>query len=174
MARSPGFGSTTSDYSALLRLAFAAARISCLTSPADRDSAAHSTKARHHPLTGSDFLWACGFRFSFTPLPGVLFTFPSRYWFAIGHRVVFSLSGWSPMIPRIPRAPPSQVPPRRMSSLRIRVSHPLRIPFPWDSLTLHVIFIGGPTTPDYVRFGLLRFRSPLLTESTSLSLPAGT
>ena len=29
---------------------------------------------------------------------GVLFTFPSRYWFAIGRRRVFSLGGWSPRI----------------------------------------------------------------------------
>ena len=37
---------------------------------------------------------AHGFRFSFTPLSEVLFTFPSRYWFAIGLSVVFSLGGW--------------------------------------------------------------------------------
>ena len=30
---------------------------------------------------------------------GVLFTFPSRYLFAIGHQVVFSLRGWSPHVP---------------------------------------------------------------------------
>ena len=74
------------------------------------------------------------FQVLFHSPPGVLFTFPSRYWFAIGHRVVFSLSGWSPMIPagfHVPRR--TQVPPRSMSSLRIRASHPLRIPFPWDS-----------------------------------------
>ena len=35
----------------------------------------------------------------FTPLAGVLFAFPSRYWFAIGHRVVFSLGRWSSQIP---------------------------------------------------------------------------
>ena len=29
---------------------------------------------------------------------GVLFTFPSRYWFAIGRRLVFSLGGWAPRI----------------------------------------------------------------------------
>ena len=29
---------------------------------------------------------------------GVLFTFPSRYWFAIGRRRVFSLGGWSPRL----------------------------------------------------------------------------
>ena len=38
---------------------------------------------------------ASGFRDSFTPLIGVLFTFPSRYWFAIGLPGVFSLAGWS-------------------------------------------------------------------------------
>lgn len=30
---------------------------------------------------------------------GVLFTFPSRYWFTIGHSRVFRLGGWSPQIP---------------------------------------------------------------------------
>ena len=30
--------------------------------------------------------------------PGVLFTFPSRYWFTIGRQVVLSLRGWSPQI----------------------------------------------------------------------------
>ena len=48
--------------------------------------------------TGSKGLQAHGFRVSFTPLAGVLFTFPSRYSSAIGLSVVFSLSGWSPTI----------------------------------------------------------------------------
>jgi hypothetical protein len=30
---------------------------------------------------------------------GVLFTFPSRYWFTIGRQVVFSLKRWSSQIP---------------------------------------------------------------------------
>jgi len=30
--------------------------------------------------------------------PGVLFAFPSRYWFTIGRLRVFSLGGWSPHI----------------------------------------------------------------------------
>ena len=33
---------------------------------------------------GSHCLYAHGFRFYFTPLSGVLFAFPSRYWFTIG------------------------------------------------------------------------------------------
>src|SRR5690606_31870094 len=40
------------------------------------------------PLVGTRF------QVLFTPLFGVLFTFPSRYWFTIGLPVVFSLTGW--------------------------------------------------------------------------------
>ena len=46
------------------------------------------------PQRGSDRLRAHGFRFSFTPLLGVLFTFPSRYLCAIGLPGVLSLGGW--------------------------------------------------------------------------------
>ena len=52
-------------------------------------------KARRHPIRGSDRLYATGFRNCFTPLRGVLFTFPSRYLFTIGLSGVFSLGGWS-------------------------------------------------------------------------------
>ena len=43
-------------------------------------------------------MYAHGFRFYFTPLAGVLFAFPSRYWFTIGQLGVFSLGGWSPHV----------------------------------------------------------------------------
>ena len=36
---------------------------------------------------------------SFHSPPGVLFTFPSRYFSSIGHWVVFRLGGWSPLLP---------------------------------------------------------------------------
>ncbi len=39
------------------------------------------------------------FQVLFHSPPGVLFTFPSRYWSAIGHRRVFRLGGWSPLLP---------------------------------------------------------------------------
>jgi len=39
------------------------------------------------------------FQVLFHSPPGVLFTFPSRYCFAIGHQVVFRLGGWSPRFP---------------------------------------------------------------------------
>ena len=76
-------------------------------------------------------MWAHDFRVFFTPLFGVLFTFPSRYWFAVGLSVVFSLAGWSPQIHAeflVLRA--TQVPARRSSRFRVRASHPLRGAFP--------------------------------------------
>ena len=45
------------------------------------------------PLVGA---W---FQVLFHSPPGVLFTFPSRYWFTIGHERVFSLTRWSSQIP---------------------------------------------------------------------------
>ena len=48
---------------------------------------------------GSDWSSAHGFRYYFTRLLGVLFTFPSRYWFTIGHERVFSLAGWCRLLP---------------------------------------------------------------------------
>jgi hypothetical protein len=48
----------------------------------------------------SDCLWATGFRFSFTPRTGVLFTFPSRYSFAIGRFGYLALERGRPGFPR--------------------------------------------------------------------------
>jgi hypothetical protein len=39
------------------------------------------------------------FQFLFHSPPGVLFTFPSRYSFTIGHQLVFSFTQWSGQIP---------------------------------------------------------------------------
>lgn len=52
------------------------------------------------PEGGSDSLEAHGFRFSFTPLAGVLFTGPSRYSFAIGRLRYLALEGGPPSFPR--------------------------------------------------------------------------
>ena len=82
----------------------------------------------------------------------MLFTFPSQYLFTIGLSGVFSLGGWSPHIQtgfHVSR-------PTHLSSkyaFRIRGYHPLWPLFPKRS-TKHI-----------KTFGLIRFRSPLLTES---------
>ena len=59
-------------------------------------------KARGHTGVNSIVLpLLVGKRFQvlFHSGPPVLFTFPSRYWFTIGHRLVFSLGRWSSQIP---------------------------------------------------------------------------
>ena len=59
-------------------------------------------KARHHPSRrkGSDCLQAFWFQVLFHSPPGVLFTFPSRYWFTIGGGVYLALEGGPPRFPQ--------------------------------------------------------------------------
>jgi len=121
---------------------------------------------------GSDTLQAHGFRFCFTPLTAVLFTFPSRYWFTIGRRLVFSLTEWSPRIhTAFHVCCVTQELPRALANF----SHG---GFTLSAGAFHLLDLSlrvprrGPTTPGASpRFGLLRFRSPLLTQSISLSFP---
>ena len=117
-------------------------------------------KVRRHTSRVLRLLVSVRFQVSFTPLVGVLFTFPSRYLCTIGRQVVFRLGGWSPHVQtgfHVPR--PTQGSSR---TLRLRGYHPLRPAFPDCSPSL------STTT------GLLRFRSPLLAESLLMSFPPGT
>ena len=57
-----------------------------------------STKSTTSRLKSLCLLVNIGFQVLFHSPPGVLFNFPSRYFFTIGHQVVFSLRGWSPYI----------------------------------------------------------------------------
>ena len=52
-------------------------------------------KARSHPEKGLLQLEGAWFQVLFHSPRGVLFTFPSRYLFAIGRRLVLSLGGWA-------------------------------------------------------------------------------
>ena len=52
-------------------------------------------KARSHPQKGLLQLEGAWFQVLFHSPRGVLFTFPSRYSFAIGRWLVFSLGGWA-------------------------------------------------------------------------------
>ena len=129
-------------------------------------------KARHDPRRGSDTLSAHGFRIYFTPLTAVLFTFPSRYLFTIGRQLVFSLTQWSASIHTkfhlycVTQELPRGVWVFGYGSLTFygAAFHPLHLTFALPH--------RGPTTPQAsLWFGLIRFRSPLLTESHSLSFP---
>ena len=122
-------------------------------------------KACRNPV-GPRHLVGTRFQVCFTPLKGVLFTFPSRYWFAIGHCLVFSLGRWASRI-----------------RTGFHVSRPT-----WDTAGLRQRFAYGALTPcgrlfqavplrcflavsrsrnpgeQAPRFGLLRVRSPLLSQ----------
>ena len=52
-----------------------------------------------HSLIVLHLFVSIGFQVLFHSPPGVLFTFPSRYYYSIGHQVVFSLGGWAPLLP---------------------------------------------------------------------------
>ena len=58
-----------------------------------------STKSTTSSLNALCLLVNIGFQVLFHSPPGVLFTFPSRYFSTIGHQVVFRLGGWSPLLP---------------------------------------------------------------------------
>ena len=132
------------------------------------------------------------FQILFTPLTGVLFTFPSRYWFTIGHQVVFSLGRWSFRLPtrfHVSRGTREFCPERPMHFDYGTVT---LCGQPFQVVRLYIGFVTlrrfreivrqNPTTPHiqrsraitYTWFGLFPVRSPLLRESLLLSFPRGT
>ena len=123
-------------------------------------------KAGCHPC-GLQHIVCNRFQVLLTPLAGVLFTFPSRYWFTIGCRVVFSLVRWSGPIHaefhvhRITWDTPgvSRTSRTRLSRSLAGSSKPLR------SRSSPRCGVPQPRGNKFPRFGLIRFRSPLLTES---------
>src|SRR5699024_12752650 len=84
---------------ALFRLAFAAAPYLLLNLAWNRNSPVHSTKGTPSPMNGLRLLVGTRLQVLFHSPSGVLFTFPSRYWFTIGHQGVFSLGRGSSRIP---------------------------------------------------------------------------
>ena len=113
--------------------------------------------------------------FYFTPLTGVLFTFPSRYLFAIAHADVFSLTTWSWLI-----------------HMEFHVLHATRdtaticssfdyktLTFSGASIKCFVYFTDSILLSHYPKlqaiwFRLFPVRSPLLGESRLISFPPAT
>ena len=56
-------------------------------------------KVRGHTRNVLPQFVSTGFQVLFHSPPGVLFTFPSRYFFTIAHSYLFSLGGWSRLLP---------------------------------------------------------------------------
>ena len=100
MVRSLGFGSITYDLSRPIqtRFPFGFVPYIVLNLAIYNNSPDRSTKCTILHLNVLYLLVNIGFQVLFHSPPGVLFTFPSRYYSTIGHQVVFSLMGWSPHI----------------------------------------------------------------------------
>ena len=99
MDRSLGFGSISYDLFALFRLDFSSASyLKYLTLLHKFTRRTVLQKVRYRTCKVLYLLVNIGFQVLFHSPPGVLFTFPSRYCFTIGHQVVFSLMGWSPLV----------------------------------------------------------------------------
>ena len=99
MDRSPGFGSMLCDLTAQLRLGFPSApELYSLTShvTATRRTVLQKVRRRSEKLR---LFVNIRFQVLFHSPPGVLFTFPSQYFFAIGHQGIFRLGGWSLRLP---------------------------------------------------------------------------
>ena len=166
MDSSLGFWSTTSDDSAQLGLAFAAATPLRVNPPDMVTRGLIMQKACRNPL-GPRQLVGTRFQVCFTPLTGVLFTFPSRYWCTIGHRIVFSLGGWAPRIRagfHVSR--PTWDPARPGMGFGYGAftlcGRPFQaVPLPMLRAVSRSRNPGGQAP----RFGLLRVRSPLLAQS---------
>lgn len=128
---------------------------------------------------GLRLLVSTRFQVLFHSPPGVLFTFPSRYWFTIGRQGVFSLGRWSSLLPTgFPVSRGTQDPSRRAADFGYRA-----VTFCGRSFQIHftcplpfLLRTGRPATPigKANRFGLFPFRSPLLRESLSAPTFTGT
>ena len=192
MGRSLRFGSRARDSIALFGLAFATASPHGLTSQHTANSQAHSSKGTLSPLQRRlQRFVSKRFQVLFHSPPGVLFTFPSRYLSAIGHQGVFRLNGWSRQIHtefqgfRVTWDTTQQSWAYTYGAITLYGAT-----FQWTSTSTEFSYclrsrqtpLNGPTTPTAQplpgitrnRFGLIRFRSPLLSESLLFSLPTGT
>ncbi len=129
--RSPGFGSLRNDsppFRTRLRCGSACPWLSLR-----RSGSLVGSFYKRHAVTpdalrhrGSDRPEAHGFRLCFTPLTGVLFTVPSRYWSTIGRRRYLALGRGRPRF-----SPDSACP-----DLLTIQHHPVRAPFAYGVLTL--------------------------------------
>ena len=99
MDRSPGFGSIIYDLNRPIqtRFRFGSIPYIVLNLAIYNNSLDRSTKSTISHLNVLYLLVNIGFQVLFHSPPGVLFNFPSRYFFTIGYQLVFSLTGWSPL-----------------------------------------------------------------------------
>ena len=164
MDSSSGFGSTPCDWTLIsnslsLRLPYS------VKLATECKSLTHYAKGTQSPLTRLLLFVCMRFQVLFHSPPGVLFAFPSRYWFTIGRSRVFSLGGWSPHLQtgcHVSR------PTYRFLSTTRPISH--------TGLSPSMAGLSRPfcCRSCYQNTGLLQFRSPLLSQSRLISFPGAT
>ena len=176
MGRSPGFGSASRDCRPFqtwfpfgcLRPRISPCRVPQLAGPFYKKYAVALPRVALPPVVNT------GFQVLFHSPPGVLFTFPSQY-FALSVTKEYLALGGGP--PDFPQGFPCLV------VLRILL---ISLTYPYGAFTLfgrlsqnrsgsfEILIAVHYPGKQASRFRLLRFRSPLLTESMFLSLPLGT
>src|SRR4028119_704017 len=123
-------------------------------------------KARGHGTRPFPPLVGLRFQVLFHSPSGVLFTFPSRYWFTIGHTGVFSLTRWFSLIhtgfhlPHATRDTASIFPLSTTGLSPSRVPHSMA-----SSSSIDSILLSHYPNCNNSWFRLFPLRSPLLGES---------
>ena len=164
MDSSSGFGSTPCDWTLIsnslsLRLPYS------VKLATECKSLTHYAKGTQSPLVRLLLFVCMRFQVLFHSPPGVLFAFPSRYWFTIGRSRVFSLGGWSPHLRTGFHV--SRSTSRFLSTVRTLSPTGLSPTIAGLSRTFRLKFILSKAR-------LLRVRSPLLPESRLISFPEDT
>ena len=159
MDSSSGFGSTPCDWTLIsnslsLRLPYS------VKLATECKSLTHYAKGTQSPLTRLLLFVCMRFQVLFHSPPGVLFAFPSRYWFTIGRSRVFSLGGWSPRLRTGFHV--SRSTSRFLSTVPTLSPTGLSPTIAGLSRTFRLKFVLS-------KAGLLRVRSPLLPESRLIS-----
>ena len=131
MGRSPGFGSTLTDFIALLRLGFPSApHLQCLTSPASVTRRTVLQKVRGCTRMVLPQFVNTGFQVLFHSPPGVLFTFPSQYYALSVTKEYLGLRGGPRSFHQGFSCLDVLWIPLSQFSFRLRGFHPLRQAFP--------------------------------------------
>ena len=135
MDRSPGFGSVISDIRFIQARFHYGSSIFYFNLPLTTSRRLILQQARRQTFKVVLLLLvSLRFHVLFHSPPGVLFTFPSRYCFTIGHSVVFSLTRWSSRIHtgfHVPHATRDET--KIIKSFRIQDFHFLWFSIPTNS-----------------------------------------
>ena len=173
MGRSLRFRAHVHQLFALLRLAFASAPRLPLNLAGARDSLVHSSIGT--PSLSLRLLVDIRFQVLFHSPPGVLFTFPSRYYALSVTNQCLGLEGGPPGFPQDSSCLVVLWILTESETFNLHGFHIVLLTFPGNS-DKSLSSLASPQPPRAValRFGLCPLRSPLLWASRLISLPPGT